>query len=130
MQINKTQLRNQVTLFLIFLARFAYLSVFRVSMKSRSDGDTQAIIRVRLIEKEKSLLLWLLFTNPNGPVLSVIHSLPVQQPLTLILWETDLLHEPTPHPEVVAKHNVASCYRNLTLNSFDLNTVGPTYWAS
>ena len=54
MQINKTQLRNQVTLFLIFLARFAYLSVFRVSMKSRSDGDTQAIIRVRLIEKEKS----------------------------------------------------------------------------
>ena len=54
MQINKTQLRNQVTLFLIFLARFAYLSVFRVSMKSRSDGDTHAIIRVRLIEKEKS----------------------------------------------------------------------------
>lgn len=55
MQINKTQLRNQVTLFLIFLARFAYLSVFRVSMKSRSDGETQAIMRVRLIEKEKSL---------------------------------------------------------------------------
>ena len=36
------------TLFLIFLARFAYFSVFRVSIKSRSDGLIHAIIMVRL----------------------------------------------------------------------------------
>jgi hypothetical protein len=37
-----------LTLFLIFLALFAYLRVFNVSIKSRSDGLTQAIINVRL----------------------------------------------------------------------------------
>lgn len=42
------------TLFLMFRARLAYFSVFRVSMKSRSDGLTQAIITVRLDSKKKS----------------------------------------------------------------------------
>lgn len=37
------------TLFLMFRARLAYFSVFSVSMKSRSDGLTQAIINVRLV---------------------------------------------------------------------------------
>ena len=41
-------LQQDFTLFFMFLARLAYLSVFRVSMKSRSDGDTQAIMSVRL----------------------------------------------------------------------------------
>lgn len=36
------------TLFLMLRARFAYLSVFRVSMKSRSEGLTQAIMMVWL----------------------------------------------------------------------------------
>lgn len=36
-----------VTLFLMFRARFAYLSVLIVSTKSRSHGDTQAIMIVR-----------------------------------------------------------------------------------
>lgn len=42
-----------ITLFFMFLARLAYLSVFRVSMKSRSDGDTHAIMRVRLKQKKR-----------------------------------------------------------------------------
>ena len=42
-----------ITLFFMFLARLAYLSVFRVSMKSRSDGDTQAIMRVRLQQMKR-----------------------------------------------------------------------------
>ncbi len=37
-----------ITLFLMLRARLAYFSVFRVSMKSRSEGLTQAIITVRL----------------------------------------------------------------------------------
>lgn len=37
-----------ITLFLMFLARFAYFRVLRVSTKSLSDGDMQAIINVRL----------------------------------------------------------------------------------
>ena len=40
--------REQRTLFLMLRARLAYLSVFSVSMKSRSDGEMQAIISVRL----------------------------------------------------------------------------------
>ena len=36
------------TLFLMLRARLAYFSVFRVSMKSLSDGLTHAIITVRL----------------------------------------------------------------------------------
>uniref|UniRef100_A0A6B0V0B1 Putative secreted protein n=1 Tax=Ixodes ricinus TaxID=34613 RepID=A0A6B0V0B1_IXORI len=43
-----------VILFLMFLARLAYRSVFRVSMKSRSHGDTHAIIRVRLFPPSES----------------------------------------------------------------------------
>lgn len=42
-----------ITLFFMFLARLAYLSVFRVSMKSRSDGDTHAIMRVQLKQKKR-----------------------------------------------------------------------------
>lgn len=48
------QSEYELTLFLIFLALFAYLSVFSVSMKSRSEGLTQAIIRVRL-KKRKNI---------------------------------------------------------------------------
>jgi len=40
--------QHDFTLFFMFLARLAYLSVFRVSMKSRSDGEIHAIMRVRL----------------------------------------------------------------------------------
>ena len=40
------------TLFLILRARLAYLSVLRVSMKSRSEGEIQAIIKVRLWRKK------------------------------------------------------------------------------
>lgn len=43
-----------ITLFLMFRARLAYFSVFSVSMKSRSDGLTQAIMTVRLREKENT----------------------------------------------------------------------------
>jgi hypothetical protein len=43
-----------VTLFLMFLALLAYLRVFRVSMKSRSEGETQAIITVRLLPPRES----------------------------------------------------------------------------
>ena len=43
-----------VTLFLMFLALLAYFRVFRVSMKSRSEGDTQAIITVRLLPPRES----------------------------------------------------------------------------
>lgn len=42
-----------ITLFLMFLARFAYFRVLSVSTKSLSDGDMQAIIKVRLQKNNK-----------------------------------------------------------------------------
>ena len=50
----RTHLLIDCTLFLIFLARLAYFRVFKVSMKSRSEGDTHAIIKVRLRSKSKN----------------------------------------------------------------------------
>ena len=43
-----------LTLFLMFLALLAYLSVLRVSMKSLSVGLMQAIMRVRLLPPRES----------------------------------------------------------------------------
>ena len=43
-----------VTLFRMFRARLAYFKVLRVSMKSRSEGDTQAIISVRELPPKES----------------------------------------------------------------------------
>ena len=57
-----------VTLFWMFRARFAYLSVFNVSMKSRSDGETQAIIIVRLKINVKSFTTELLKTYSPSAV--------------------------------------------------------------
>ena len=45
---------RQITLFRILRARLAYFKVLRVSMKSRSEGDTQAIIKVRELPPKES----------------------------------------------------------------------------
>ena len=90
------------TLFLMFRARFAYFSVFSVSIKSRSDGDTHAIITVRL--KAKNYIVcqqrgnwWVIRCNSsalaiesslscNSPSKWWYHDMEMRSTL-LVLWE-------------------------------------------
>ena len=50
----KKKKSRQITLLRILRARLAYFKVLRVSMKSRSEGDTQAIIKVRELPPKES----------------------------------------------------------------------------
>lgn len=51
------------TLFFMLRARFAYFNVFNVSIKSRSDGDIQLIITVRLIHTDNKSAIFKQLVN-------------------------------------------------------------------